>query len=120
FAENGPGGTFVVAGRTDGTNRRFRQLKFRVMGVGQIAIEHPSASQWACIPEPSRLGVGAEEEARSCRSKFFVAGNQRRMAQLVAQLNPGAHGPMRVVATYFQVGVLRTGSGNEAHLPADG
>src|SRR5260370_30563599 len=42
------------------------------------------------------------------------------MGELVAQLNAPAHGPLVEVATLWQVGVLRTGSGNEAHPAGEG
>src|SRR5713101_3415748 len=42
------------------------------------------------------------------------------MGELVTQLNPTAYRPMLELATLLQVGVLRTGSGNEAHPAGDG
>src|SRR6202140_5411303 len=91
-AENRPGRTFVVAVGIHGP--KIRGLEFRVMGVAQIAIDIPRASQCACKPKPRSLGIGAGEEARSWRSEFFVGRDYRRMAKLIAQLNPRAQGPI--------------------------
>src|SRR5208282_1025998 len=89
FAENGAGRTFVIIGRIH-TERApgHQSLESFVIGVAQIAIKIPGASQWASVSEPRRLGVGTGEKARACRSIFFVGCNHRRVAHLVAQLNP--------------------------------
>src|SRR5260370_38754860 len=42
------------------------------------------------------------------------------MGELVTQLNPTAYRPMLELATLLQVGILRTGAGNEAHPARDG
>src|ERR1700682_4479745 len=112
FAENDPGGTLVVGGRIPDPN--IHPFEFLVMGVAHIAIDIPRTSQRSCKPKPRSLGIGAGEEARSWRGEFFVARRYRRMAKLVAQLNPCAQRPACEGTILLQVGVLGTGSGGEA------
>lgn len=84
-----------------------RILQFRVMGVANIAVEIPGASERPSIAEPSRLHIGAGEEPRSRRCEFFVSGNQGSVADPVPQRNSRARRPMLVVPARFQFRVLR-------------
>src|SRR5260370_15333837 len=65
LAEDGSGRTFVVGGP-----RRAQQhaqtgvqtLEFLIVGVAQIAINIPRASQGALVPNPRRLAICATEQ----------------------------------------------------------
>src|SRR6266849_931497 len=90
------------------------------MGVAQIGVKIPGTSQGAGVPKPHRLDFRAGVEARACRSEFLVARTHRRMGKFVAQLNACGQRPSRQVAASFQVGVLGTGSDNQAQPAGDG
>src|SRR5208282_713049 len=120
FAKNGSGRPFVKAARANRPKIHRRCLESAVIGVTQIAIEVPRASQWALESEARCLSIGAGEKTRSRGSEFLVGRNQGRMGKFVAQLDSCAQRPTRQVTPDFHFCVLRTGSGDEAHPAADG